>query len=137
MWCVLAGFILFGIALSILGTDNILFCLYCLAGIVIYGIYLVIDTQLIAGGKKVELSYDDYILGALMLYIDIIGLFIYILSLFGRSRNWFNKITKFIKNEINFWRVLRAPIARGLIKKQYQPYKTGRSVHLWKHCIDA
>jgi len=35
--------------------------------VIIYGIYLLIDTQMIAGGKKYELSYDDYIIGALVI----------------------------------------------------------------------
>ena len=33
------------------------------------------------GGTKHELSLDDYIIGALMLYIDIIGLFLELLRL--------------------------------------------------------
>jgi hypothetical protein len=39
---------------------------------------------LIVGGKKHELSYDDYIIGALMLYVDIIGLFLELLELLNR-----------------------------------------------------
>jgi len=48
---------------------------------ILFGVYLVYDTQLIVGGKYAELEYDDYIWGALMLYTDIIGLFINILQL--------------------------------------------------------
>ena len=47
--------------------------------IILTSIYIVFDTKLIL--KK--LSLDDYILGALMLYTDIIQLFIWILSLLG------------------------------------------------------
>ena len=47
----------------------------------LFGIYLIYDTQLIVGGKRAELSIDDYIVGALMLYIDIITIFIEILKL--------------------------------------------------------
>jgi FtsH-binding integral membrane protein len=42
----------------------------------IYSIYLIIDTQLIVGGKNSELTMDNYVLGAVLLYIDIIQLFI-------------------------------------------------------------
>jgi FtsH-binding integral membrane protein len=39
---------------------------------------------MIIGGKRYDfLTYDDYILGAIMLYVDIVGLFIYILELIG------------------------------------------------------
>ena len=49
-------------------------------GTILYGLYLIYDTQLIVGGKRVELSVDDYIIGAMMLYVDIIVLFLRILK---------------------------------------------------------
>ena len=51
--------------------------------VVFYGLFLIYDTQLIAGGKKHQLSMDDYIVGALLLYIDIMMLFLELLKLFG------------------------------------------------------
>ena len=51
--------------------------------VIIYGFYIIYDTQLIAGGRKHELSLDDYVIGALLLYIDIIMLFLELLRLFG------------------------------------------------------
>ena len=53
----------------------------CCFGVFLYSIYLVYDTQLIIGNKENRLDYDDYILGALMLYLDIINLFIYLLQI--------------------------------------------------------
>lgn len=49
--------------------------------ILFYGLYLVYDTQLIVGGRTNELQVDDYIIGALMLYIDIVRIFLEILRL--------------------------------------------------------
>ncbi len=49
--------------------------------VILYGIYLIYDTQLIIGGFKHSLDMDDYIIGALMLYVDIIGMFIELLSI--------------------------------------------------------
>lgn len=49
----------------------------------IYGIYLVYDMQFVLGGGQFELTLDDYILGALVLYIDIVVLFIRILQIIG------------------------------------------------------
>lgn len=43
---------------------------------ILYSAYLVIDTQLIMGRGKTRLSLDNYILGAIFLYLDIIGLFV-------------------------------------------------------------
>lgn len=52
----------------------------------IYSIYLLIDTQLILGGKHKKLSLDNYVLGAVILYIDIIGLFLELLRILGSRR---------------------------------------------------
>mmetsp|Transcript_23507 Transcript_23507/g.37615 ORF Transcript_23507/g.37615 Transcript_23507/m.37615 type:complete len:235 (-) Transcript_23507:11-715(-) len=51
--------------------------------ILLFSFFLIYDTQLICGGGKVEIGIDDYVFGALMLYIDIIELFLNILALFG------------------------------------------------------
>ena len=60
----------FGILSSIL---NALFALlYCWC--------LIYDTQLIMGGKRHALELDDYVLGVIILYIDIVGLFLSILG---------------------------------------------------------
>jgi FtsH-binding integral membrane protein len=52
-----------------------------------YAIYLLVDTQLILGGKHKSLSMDNYILGAIILYIDIIGLFLKILQILGKKKD--------------------------------------------------
>jgi len=40
---------------------------------------------MIVGNKKHSISLDDYILGALIIYVDIIGMFLELLSLMGES----------------------------------------------------
>lgn len=62
---------------------------YCALGLVFYSVYLIIDTMQIVGGKSAggyALDMDEYIMGALMLYIDIIMIFIYILKLLAAAR---------------------------------------------------
>lgn len=59
--------------------------LYCFIGVVLFGIYLIIDTQMILGGRNVEISIDDYCLAAMLLYIDIIQIFLYILELLSKK----------------------------------------------------
>ena len=68
----------------------ILHTVYCVLGVLLYSLYLIIDTMYICGGKSlsgnnIQCSMDDYIVGALMLYLDIVMLFIYILRLFGNK----------------------------------------------------
>lgn len=57
--------------------------IYSVFGVLLFSFYLVYDTQLIWGGghRKYEIGIDDYILGALCLYLDIINIFMYILSI--------------------------------------------------------
>jgi len=57
--------------------------IYCCLGILVFSFYLIFDTQLIIGKGQCSLTVDDYVFGALQLYIDIIQLFLYILALFG------------------------------------------------------
>lgn len=59
----------------ICGCESILFC-----------VYLIYDTQLVIGNKSNLIKTDDFINGAMQIYIDIIGLFIKLLRLFGKRR---------------------------------------------------
>ena len=67
---------------------EIMYTLYLCLGIVLYSLYLIIDTMMICKGNSFsgrDCGYDDHVIGALMLYIDIIMLFIYILRLLGKK----------------------------------------------------
>lgn len=67
-------------------TDSpLIHALYCGLGVLLFGIYIVVDTQLIIGNRGAELAIDDYYLGAMFLYIDIISIFIYLLQLLGMA----------------------------------------------------
>ncbi|CAG9323282.1 unnamed protein product [Blepharisma stoltei] len=72
--------------LLIFFSSNIVLWIVCPIIIACYGIFIIYDTQLIVGGKRYQLSSEDYILGSVILYIDIIGLFQYILLLIGGER---------------------------------------------------
>lgn len=56
-----------------------------LAIICLMSVWIVYDTQIIVGGKhrKYQLDLDDYVLGAIIIYSDILTIFLYVLSLFG------------------------------------------------------
>ena len=53
---------------------------------IVYTIYLLVDTQLLLGGKKKSVSLDDYALGAVIIYTDIIQLFLQILKVLGEKK---------------------------------------------------
>ena len=74
--------IIFGFSSKTLPVFNII---YCGLGVLLYSMYLIYDTQLVMGKFGVEYSIDDYILAAMMIYIDIIQLFLYILRMLGKK----------------------------------------------------
>ena len=65
---------------------RLLKCMLEIIGIILFSFYLIYDTQLIVGNKTSKISEDDYILAVIMLYLDIINLFIYLLSLIGKDK---------------------------------------------------
>lgn len=74
-------FVLFGIsfAFTMSGTLHTLWATF---GCIIAGIILVVDTQWVADGDR-GCSLDDPLLGALIIYVDIIRVFLYILQAMG------------------------------------------------------
>jgi FtsH-binding integral membrane protein len=87
MWglaCVMLGFSFFAMFFG--PTMRLIYCTF---GVMVFAVYLVFDTQLIVGGegRSYQLNQEDYILGAIILYMDIINLFIYILEFLMRLKN--------------------------------------------------
>lgn len=56
---------------------------YGCLGALVFTLFLAFDTQLVMGGRKHELDPEEYVYGALTLYIDIVYIFLFILSIFG------------------------------------------------------
>lgn len=80
--------LLFGcLATAVALTTGSLIMTVVYAGLLalVFAMYLVYDTQQIMGGRKVELSAEEHIYGSLQLYIDIINLYLIILSLNSSS----------------------------------------------------
>ena len=86
---------LLGLAHMIIGTIMVLILvpmghasmaslILSVSGALLASLYLIFDLQLIMGGRKCELSPEEYILAAIMIYTDIIQIFIYLLEIFNR-----------------------------------------------------
>ncbi|CAF3833763.1 unnamed protein product [Rotaria sp. Silwood1] len=71
----------FGVLLVI----SLIFLAFGIVCIFTYSRFLAVDTRLLIGGKQHEISAEDHVFASLMLYIDVLYIFIYILSLLG---NW-------------------------------------------------
>lgn len=53
--------------------------------LILFSIYLIYDTQLLMGTRGSKYSEDDYILAAMNIYLDVINIFLELLSLIGRE----------------------------------------------------
>ena len=89
----MGGFLLsFSLILIFLGIIGIFFRSYFYQmfldslGVLLMSLYLIYDTQLVIGQKKNFIEMDLYILGAMMIYLDIINLFLKILRLLGKKK---------------------------------------------------
>jgi len=82
---VLLSCIIFGSIIMIFFPIKLISLIIDIACLVLFSIYLIYDVQLLVGGKRIEVGTDDYVLVALNLYLDIINIFIEILSFFNRN----------------------------------------------------
>lgn len=64
------------------GPNKFAYTLYGAIGVLIYGCFISIDLAQISK----QLPVDDFIVGALTLYIDIMRMFIYILRIVGQRK---------------------------------------------------
>jgi FtsH-binding integral membrane protein len=92
-----SDFTVFGPILFVVGFAFVFICplffifthklrvLWAFFGVILFSFYLLFDTQLIMGGKRYEIGIDDYIMAAMILYLDIINIFLELLRLFGNK----------------------------------------------------
>ncbi|KAL2081492.1 hypothetical protein ACEWY4_023345 [Coilia grayii] len=59
--------------------------LYAAIGAVVFTLFLAYDTQLLVGNRTHAISPEEYVYGALTLYVDIVQIFLFMLQLIGSS----------------------------------------------------
>lgn len=62
---------------------KILYIIYAALATVLFSMYLLFDTQQLLAGKRIQLSPEEYIFGAMSLYVDILLIFLNVLTLCG------------------------------------------------------
>nr|CAD2190563.1 unnamed protein product [Meloidogyne enterolobii] len=81
---------MFGFIIALIGIFSwqisTLYVVYATIGAFLFLIWLAIDIQMIMGGKKYELSPEEYIFAVLALFMDIVQIFWFILMIFGGNR---------------------------------------------------
>ncbi|XP_065133192.1 protein lifeguard 1 [Paramisgurnus dabryanus] len=68
---------------SIFFYSRVLQILYGCLGALLYAMFLAVDCQLVMGRQKYNLSPEEYVFAALVIYLDIIMIFLYILMILG------------------------------------------------------
>uniref|UniRef100_A0A674I949 Protein lifeguard 2 n=1 Tax=Terrapene triunguis TaxID=2587831 RepID=A0A674I949_9SAUR len=63
-----------------------LHAIYAVLGAIVFTLFLAFDTQLLMGNRRYSLSPEEYIFGALNIYLDIVYIFSFFLQLFGSSQ---------------------------------------------------
>lgn len=61
--------------------------IYCGIGVILFGLYIIYDTQKILGNFREKYEIDDYVVATLDLYMDVVNLFLILLSLIGVASN--------------------------------------------------
>ncbi|XP_075224496.1 glutamate NMDA receptor-associated protein 1 lifeguard isoform X2 [Lycorma delicatula] len=78
----------FSLLFMFIPRTNTTTLIFASVGAFIFSLYIVYDTQLMIGGEhKYSISPEEYIFASLNLYIDIINLFLYILTIISSSRD--------------------------------------------------
>ncbi|KAL4657229.1 protein lifeguard 1-like [Arapaima gigas] len=86
--------------LLVLSVDLLMFGFFCIffhstalqvlygcLGALLFATFLAVDCQLVMGREKYSLNPEEYVFAALILYLDIITIFLYLLILLGGSSN--------------------------------------------------
>ncbi|KAK6644491.1 hypothetical protein RUM43_000758 [Polyplax serrata] len=76
------------LAVAITAVMKIVTLIYSCLGALLFSLYLIFDTQMMMGGNhKYSISPEEYVFAALTLYLDIVNIFMSILTIIGSSRD--------------------------------------------------
>lgn len=87
LFVALVVLLIFGI-IAMIWHGKIMTLVYASLGALLFSFYLIYDTQMMIGGShKYSISPEEYIFAALNLYLDVVNIFLYILTIIGASRD--------------------------------------------------
>lgn len=81
---VFVSMLLVAILMILGGLSYYMHGVYCFFGVVLYGLFLIWDVRRLTN-KKYGLCHEDYVFGAMMIYLDVINLFLKILQLVNKK----------------------------------------------------
>ncbi|KAL3105011.1 hypothetical protein niasHT_028543 [Heterodera trifolii] len=75
-----------GVAIAAFFIDvHILQVIYAAIGAILFMVWLAIDIQMVLGGRTYEISPEEYIYASIILFLDVIQILWFLLSLFGEK----------------------------------------------------
>lgn len=86
MYAAMWQLMLFGL-FAVIFRSQVMYVVYASLGVLLFSFYLVYDVQMLLGGRRnAALDVDDYVFGAIMIYLDVIQIFLYILTILNNDR---------------------------------------------------
>ena len=85
LFTLLVGLIVMGI-LGVWFASDFIRIVYATLGAVIFSAYLVADVQTIMGGKTYRIGPDEHVFAAVVVFLDVMNLFLMVLNLVGFAR---------------------------------------------------
>uniref|UniRef100_A0A1B6KGI1 Uncharacterized protein n=1 Tax=Graphocephala atropunctata TaxID=36148 RepID=A0A1B6KGI1_9HEMI len=83
VFIVLTVFAMIAAVIVIVTHSRIVNLIYAGICVILFSLFLIFDTQAIIGGRRVSLRPDEYILGAIQIYVDVVEIFLNFLELIG------------------------------------------------------
>ncbi len=85
MYSYACSFILYGLMTAIWGFN--LGSFFALLLLILSALYMIMNIQTMSSGKRDDINKDDYVLGAIVIYMDILTIFLGILRLCKCCKN--------------------------------------------------
>lgn len=82
-WVLFIGKLLFSFALPVRDVDKV----YASLGAGLFILILIVDIQMIMGGKRMVVNPEEYVFAAMQVYLDIVNIFLEILKLVGKLKD--------------------------------------------------
>lgn len=86
LYCLLFVFVLSGLFIAIPFRTDIMYRVYAGIGAAVFMVILIVDLQLIMGGKRMAITPEEYVYATLQIYLDIINIFLKILQIVGERK---------------------------------------------------
>ncbi|KAK9845898.1 hypothetical protein WJX81_005493 [Elliptochloris bilobata] len=79
--------VFFALIIGFMWVHNTTIVIISAVAAVLFSLYLIYDLQIIMGGKTYQLSPDEYVAASLSIYLDVVNIFLALLTIIGLTQN--------------------------------------------------